>query len=163
MLFGIIIDTFADLRTERNAIEDDIMNKCFVCSLNREVFERARLKFRDHINIDHNKWNYLFYSMYISEKKSTELSGTERQIKKLMEVQSTKYFPIGMAMKLPRVVEDNEAMQSLQDAVEELLANSKQNQDTLFAKLEHILSEVKAQHPEKEESSSVRREADKIL
>ena len=160
IITGIIIDTFADLRTERNAIEDDIMNKCFVCSLNREVFERARLKFRDHINIDHNKWNYLFYSMYISDKPSTELSGIERRIKKLMEVQSTKYFPIGMALNLPRVVEDNEAMQSLQEAIEKLQASSDDNQATLSAlkdsiniKLTDILSEMKSQQQSKDEDS----------
>jgi hypothetical protein len=151
IITGIIIDTFADLRTERNAIEDDIMNKCFVCSMNREVFERARLKFRDHINIDHNKWNYLFYSMYISDKPSTELSGIERRIKKLMEIQSTKYFPIGKAMKLPQVIEENEAMLSLQEAIEKLQVNSQDNQatlaaltETMNAKLADLLSEVKS-------------------
>jgi len=158
IITGIIIDTFADLRTERNAaIEDDIMNKCFICSLNREVFERARLKFRDHINIDHNKWNYLFYSMYISNKPSTELSGIERRIKKLVEVQSTKYFPIGKAIKLPQAVEENEAMQALQEAIEKLQVHSEKNEstlstlsDTINVKLGDIMSEVKAHQQEKE-------------
>jgi hypothetical protein len=152
IITGIIIDTFADLRMERNAIEDDIMNKCFVCSLNREVFERARLKFQDHINIEHNKWNYLFYSMYISDKPSTELSGIERRIKKLMEIQSTKYFPIGKAMKLPQVVKEDEAMLSLQQAIKALQGDSEQNQAMLIAltatidsKLAVLLTEVKAQ------------------
>jgi hypothetical protein len=151
IITGIIIDTFADLRTERNAIEDDIMNKCFICSMNREIFERARLKFQDHINIDHNKWNYLFYSMYITEKPSTELSGIERRMKKLMEIQSTKYFPIGKAMKLPQVVEENEAMLSLQGAIEKLQIHSQDNKETLTAltntinaKLADLLSEMKS-------------------
>lgn len=130
--------------------------------MNREVFERARLKFQDHINIDHNKWNYLFYTMYISNKASTELSGIERRIKKLMEIQSTKYFPIGMAMKLPQVVEDNEAMLSLQEAIEKLQHDSQDNQETLTAltetinvKLADLLSEVKAQQKEKEHENEL--------
>ena len=158
IITGIIIDTFADLRVERNAIQDDIMNKCFVCSMSREVFERARLKFSDHINIDHNKWNYLFYSMYISDKPSTELSGIERRLKKLMEVQSTRYFPIGQAMKLPQVVEENEAMLSLQKAIDKLKTSSQENQntlnkltDTFNTKMNDLVNEMKSKNDDNEQ------------
>lgn len=37
IIFGIIIDTFAVLRDEKNTIEDDKKNVCFVCSVHRQA------------------------------------------------------------------------------------------------------------------------------
>jgi hypothetical protein len=63
IITGIIIDTFADLRSARDEVEDNIMNVCFVCSLSRDIFERNRIKFSEHIEKDHHPWNYLYYWM----------------------------------------------------------------------------------------------------
>ena len=35
VLFGQIIDTFASLRDDKAAIDDDIKNKCFICSITK--------------------------------------------------------------------------------------------------------------------------------
>jgi hypothetical protein len=120
IITGIIIDTFADLRSERNDIEDDMSNRCFICSQGREVFERNRIKFRDHTDTHHATWNYLFYSMYLSNKKSTELTGIERWMQKQISSQSTAYFPINRALCLPTVADDEGAMSDLHEAFEEL-------------------------------------------
>ena len=39
LIFGIIIDAFADMRDEKNYIEEDIKDKCFICGLSRFEFE----------------------------------------------------------------------------------------------------------------------------
>jgi hypothetical protein len=119
IITGIIIDTFADLRSERNFIEDDIANRCFICSLGREIFERNRIKFRDHVEVDHFTWNYLFYTMYLSSKPSTELTGLERWMKQQIKLQSTNYFPINKALSLERM--DQENVNSLQELQETML------------------------------------------
>ena len=31
IIFGIIIDTFGELRDQRNELEDEILNKCYIC------------------------------------------------------------------------------------------------------------------------------------
>jgi hypothetical protein len=119
IITGIIIDTFADLRSERNFIEDDIANRCFICSLGREIFERNRIKFRDHVEVDHFTWNYLFYTMYLSSKPPTELTGLERWMKQQIKLQSTNYFPINKALSLERM--DQENVNSLQELQETML------------------------------------------
>lgn len=129
IITGIIIDTFADLRQERNAIDDDVKNKCFICSLKREVFERNRLKFRDHIEKQHYVWNYLFYYMYLNERESTELSGIERNLKKLYSKQSITHFPIGRALALPRIKEDDEVMKELQISISRIEKQLETNQN----------------------------------
>ena len=37
---GIMIDTFAELRDERQKIEDDKKNMCFICGLDRATLEK---------------------------------------------------------------------------------------------------------------------------
>ena len=40
LIFGVIIDTFADLRTEKNNKEEIIKNTCFICGLERKVMRQ---------------------------------------------------------------------------------------------------------------------------
>ena len=41
LIFGVIIDTFADLRTEKNNKEEIIKNTCFICGLERKVIRQG--------------------------------------------------------------------------------------------------------------------------
>ena len=41
IVFGIIVDTFSELRNARYEIEEDRLNSCFICSLKGDEFERA--------------------------------------------------------------------------------------------------------------------------
>jgi len=146
IITGIIIDTFADLRSERNAIEDDISNRCFICSQGREIFERNRVKFRDHTEEHHFTWNYLFYSMYLQSKKSTDLTGIERWMQKQILNQSTAYFPIGRAMCLPRVAKEDEAMNDLLESIASLRAavsNEVKEQRESLSALEDVVCRLK--------------------
>ena len=59
LITGIIIGTFQELSNDNAAMQEDIANICFICSVNRQVFERNLVKFHDHINVEHNPWNYL--------------------------------------------------------------------------------------------------------
>lgn len=56
---GIIIDTFADMRATGKEITEDNNNRCFICSLPRETFERQNINFHEHIKRDHNMWQVL--------------------------------------------------------------------------------------------------------
>ncbi|KAL6077190.1 Inositol 1,4,5-trisphosphate receptor type 1, variant 2 [Balamuthia mandrillaris] len=40
IIFGIIIDTFGELRVQNKAIESDITEKCFICGIDRTTFDR---------------------------------------------------------------------------------------------------------------------------
>ena len=37
LIFGVIIDTFADLRAEKNDKEDKLYNSCFICGLQNDL------------------------------------------------------------------------------------------------------------------------------
>jgi len=101
IITGIIIDTFGELRGTKADIESDESNVCFVCSLKRDQFERQGRKFSDHIELEHNRWNYIYYKMYLGKKKLSELTAREKYMRVKMEKQSIDYFPIGKSLLIP--------------------------------------------------------------
>merc|ERR1712013_582033 len=60
LIFGVIIDTFADLRSEKHNTEEIKKNTCFICGLERKDFDNKNVTFEDHVNKEHNMWNYLW-------------------------------------------------------------------------------------------------------
>ena len=82
LIFGVIIDTFSDLRTEKNDKEDVLKNTCFICGLergrfdvgdfmcNRNVVYISRLQnkattFEEHNLNEHNLWHYLYFIVFL--------------------------------------------------------------------------------------------------
>ena len=65
VIFGIIIDTFGQLREEQSKIMQQKKNFCFMCGIDKRRFEMEALKhrhahngFADHIEKEHNIWDY---------------------------------------------------------------------------------------------------------
>ena len=52
IVFGIIVDTFSELRNARYEIEEDRLNSCFICSLKGDEFERAGTRWNRRIDGD---------------------------------------------------------------------------------------------------------------
>ena len=50
VIFGIIIDTFGELRGERAAKKSNMENTCFICSVDRFTFETKGGGFERHGN-----------------------------------------------------------------------------------------------------------------
>ena len=58
----------------------DTKNKCYICNIDRYVFDRYAEGFEYHIEQDHNLWNYLFYILYLKSKDPTEFTGVESYV-----------------------------------------------------------------------------------
>ena len=58
LIFGIIIDTFADLRSEKQQKEEILKN---TCGLDRSQFDNKAVSFEDHIHHEHNMWHYFYF------------------------------------------------------------------------------------------------------
>ncbi len=54
VVFGIIIDTFGDLRGQTKDKRDDMLSTCFVCGISSDEFDSKANGFEDHIERDHN-------------------------------------------------------------------------------------------------------------
>ena len=78
----MIIDSFGELRDEKNKNDDDQHNTCFICGIERSELERY-FSFEDHVLIEHNKWNYLAYLIYLKKKVKhapTEMTDVESYV-----------------------------------------------------------------------------------
>jgi hypothetical protein len=81
ILFGVIIDTFAQLRNKRNVMEQDKRNVCFICNFDRFVFDKeCEGGFIRHIAEDHNLWFYIYYIVHLQSKDPTEYTGIESYV-----------------------------------------------------------------------------------
>ena len=89
-----MIDTFAELRDERQKIEDDKKNMCFICGLDRATLEKNGQTFEVHIHNDnlHYLWNYIFYIYCLQNKDSTEYSGLEYAISDMIEKDDISWY-----------------------------------------------------------------------
>ena len=102
MVSGIIIDSFDGLRGDREELENDMETTCFICGLDREKIEKyyiGKEGFEKHLQ-DHNVNNYFFYIFYLEDKDPNEYSGLESYVKKDLDKESTRWFPIGRSLKI---------------------------------------------------------------
>ena len=77
---GLIIDTFSQMRSENEAIEEDMQEKCFICSIDRDLIESAGISFHDHIRNQHNMWSYFWFRMYLEGKVRHSSPPTPRHL-----------------------------------------------------------------------------------
>jgi len=94
LIFGIIIDAFADMRDQRNAMEKEVNEKCFICGINRYQFEAKNKIFKDHVLREHNVYAYLFFILYVKRKPGNECTGVEKYVKNLVLKEDPQFFPV---------------------------------------------------------------------
>merc|ERR1712117_350884 len=110
LIFGVIIDTFADLRSEKHNTEEIKKNTCFICGLERKDFDNKNVTFEDHVNKEHNMWNYLWFIVLIKVKDPTEFTGPESYVHEMVKKRCLDWFPRLRAISL--AVEEVEAEQN---------------------------------------------------
>jgi hypothetical protein len=94
IVFGIIIDTFGELRDQNQAEQKDIQENCFICGNQRFLFEIRRINWGFHINMEHNPTAYLAFLIYIRHKNIEACTGTEIYVKDKLEKNDTGFFPL---------------------------------------------------------------------
>jgi len=74
IVFGIIIDTFRQLRMNSQKKEWDELNKCIICGSKREELEMHNEDFEQHCNGKHNIWNYIYYIILLKSSDPQDLN-----------------------------------------------------------------------------------------
>ncbi|CAF0720089.1 unnamed protein product [Brachionus calyciflorus] len=111
LIFGVIIDTFGDLRQEKQEKDYTLKNTCFICSLDRSKFDNKKVSFDEHIKLEHNMWHYLYFLILIKVKDKTEFTGPESFVYLCIQNKNLEWFPRMRAMSLDtsdKVEEENE-------------------------------------------------------
>jgi hypothetical protein len=116
VIFGIIIDTFSDLRSQKESRMFDTLETCFICGINKQVFDRSSDQvdgFKRHIARDHNMWSYFYFLVFIWEQDKDDDDGLELYVRDCVATDDLSWFPINKAMCLPKFSKN--PMKSLAD------------------------------------------------
>jgi len=142
LIFGVIIDTFADLRSEKQCKDDVLKNTCFICGLERKCFDNKTVSFDKHIKDEHNMWHYLYFIVLLKTKDETEFTGPESYVKDQIQDGSLQWFPRLQAMSLSDcdVTEDHEEL-----AIKPMLSALHNNITNLTQQLQILQDQVAEQ------------------
>ncbi|XP_076122095.1 inositol 1,4,5-trisphosphate-gated calcium channel ITPR2 isoform X2 [Alosa pseudoharengus] len=142
LIFGVIIDTFADLRSEKQRKEEILKTTCFICGLERDKFDNKTVSFEEHTSAEHNMWHYLYFLVLVRVKDPTEYTGPESYVAQMIKKKNLDWFPRMRAMSLVSGEGESEQneMRSLQDKLDLTM--------DLVTQLSGQLSELKEQMTE---------------
>jgi hypothetical protein len=100
IFFGIIINTFGELRNIKKEREEHVSNRCFICGIDRHDYDKMRHKdqgdFKSHRNQSHNIWNYLYFVVKIWYQPRNQDTSLEQYVRLSMENDDTNWFPVGV-------------------------------------------------------------------
>ena len=113
IIFGVIIDTFAELRSEKQKIEEGIRSRCFICGIESSQFDRKAVGFEHHIKSDHNMWNYIFFIHHLQKKDPDEFTGQESYVHSMMNLGDLSFFPLNKAVCLEGKQEEDDQVMEL--------------------------------------------------
>ena len=86
------------MREKRGEKKNDILNKCFICGLDRPEFDsNGNSKsggFLHHTKIDHYMWNYVFFYAYLKQKNPAMDNGDEHYVRKKWATSDLSWFPL---------------------------------------------------------------------
>ena len=115
IIFGVIIDTFAELRSEKQKVEEDIRSRCFICGIESSQFDRQADGFEHHIKNDHNMWNYIFFIHHLQKKDPDEFTGQESYVHSMMRKSDLSFFPLNKAVCLEGKQEEDDQVKELSE------------------------------------------------
>ncbi|XP_056104548.1 inositol 1,4,5-trisphosphate receptor type 1 isoform X3 [Rhinichthys klamathensis goyatoka] len=148
LIFGVIIDTFADLRSEKQKKEEVLKTTCFICGLERDKFDNKTVSFEEHIKVEHNMWHYLFFIVLVKVKDSTEFTGPESYVAEMIREHNLDWFPRMRAMSL--VSSDAEGEQNEIRNLQEKLESTMKLVSNLSGQLTELKEQMTEQRKQKQ-------------
>ncbi|XP_029911176.1 inositol 1,4,5-trisphosphate-gated calcium channel ITPR3 isoform X2 [Myripristis murdjan] len=143
LIFGVIIDTFADLRSEKQKKEEILKTTCFICGLERDKFDNKTVSFEEHIKLEHNIWNYLYFIVLVREKNKTDYTGPESYVAHMVKNNNLDWFPRMQAMSL--VVTDGDGEQNEMRMLQDKLSSTMKVVTTLTSQLTELKEQMTEQ------------------
>eukprot|EP00756_Hemistasia_phaeocysticola_P064159 Hpha_TRINITY_DN7570_c0_g2::TRINITY_DN7570_c0_g2_i1::g.18894::m.18894/K04958/ITPR1; inositol 1,4,5-triphosphate receptor type 1 len=141
IVFGIIVDTFAELRAHKEIVEEDIRSKCFICGLDASEFERHAAGFQHHTTNDHNMWSYVHFLHYLRIKDESDFTGQESYVCDRMRRMDLSFFPLNKALSLDQKLK-HETGEDIDGETGELLERIDATEERLADEMTHTSKEV---------------------
>ncbi|KAL3848190.1 hypothetical protein ACJMK2_019064, partial [Sinanodonta woodiana] len=129
IVFGIIVDTFSQLRDSKWEIDKDMKTNCFICSRESYDFERHGSGFEKHVKMEHNQWAYLFFFIHLDETRPNDYSALELFVYKLLLVGNFDFFPMNRSLSLENEMDKEEQKLELMQKQVDYLVNKMKEQE----------------------------------
>lgn len=100
ILFGIIIDTFGELRTKKNELDHLIENNCIICELSKFNIDSKGEGWQKHIRESHFILNYFFFFVYIRHRPEGACDALELQTKRKLLKRDFSFMPFKRSLLL---------------------------------------------------------------
>jgi hypothetical protein len=139
LIAGVIITTFGQLREDKAKLMKDTVGVCFICSIDKQVFDRASVEpdgFKTHVKIDHNIWNYLYFIFLLWEQDRDDDDGLEQYVRRAIDSNEIVWFPLNKAIRLTQAATKEE---SLVNDIKEKINDTETN---ISSKLERYQTEI---------------------
>lgn len=134
IIFGIIVDTFSELRDLKWRAESDMRECCFICSRNSYDFEHTGKGFQYHVQNEHCMWSYIYFFIHLDNVKPSDYSALELYVSTLWKKEDNDFFPMNRALCLASVDADvNES--KIEDVLSKVtLIHKKQQEEDIEKK-----------------------------
>lgn len=143
VVFGVIVDTFSDLRSRKKERLRSTLANCFICGLDNMTFDRiAPGGFRRHIHEDHYMWNYLNFIIFIWLQDRDEDDGLEQNVREQIAKNDIAWFPIGHAICLTDENPEatmSEKISDLQASIERTMAANEKRLTSIIDRSTDVL------------------------
>jgi len=146
VVFGMIIDTFSSLRAERERKILDTNNRCFICGIDKQIFDRSSDEpdgYKSHIKIDHNMWNYLYFIFLLWEQDKDDDDGMEQYVRRAIAANEIVFFPANKAVRLEQIVSPTELVRrDLMGSVDMMESNLNSKFDEFQGEISSMLYQL---------------------
>ena len=116
VVFGIIVDTFSELRAERNEIASTIENECFVCALKSADFDHYGNGWQQHVKKEHHMWDYLYFLRHLDEKSPSMYTYLEQHVAEMIFLEDYSFFPFKRALSLRKATAASASAKAKKDS-----------------------------------------------
>ena len=91
--FGIILNSFSQLRDEKNKKLKDIYSRCYVCGHHRSEINLKGGGWKWHLVGEHSPFAYVAFLVYLMDKPEDQCSGLEQYVKVLYSADNYSFMP----------------------------------------------------------------------
>lgn len=93
IVFGIILDSFKELREIKSNIQKDWKFKCFICNIEKDECEKRNQDFHEHCQKLHNIWDYANYMIMLRMTDFQDLNGVNSMCKEMILERQMQWIP----------------------------------------------------------------------
>jgi len=151
IIFGIILDTFSELREDAKEKHDIMTGECFICAIDKSTFDDDAMKngqqkgFLRHIKEEHNMWDYMFFIMFLENKDSTEFTGAETYVQKCLDNNDIKWVPKKRALCLDDDDDDDDSFEEvIEDNTKEIKSLTKDKVKEMDDSVKELAQKMKS-------------------